>query len=58
MKRVHIEFVSNLTTDAFIGAFKRFISRRDKPSHMFLDNGTTFVGANRQLKEFYNNDET
>jgi len=60
-KAIHIEVVSDLTTEAFIAAFKRFISRRGKPSHMFSDNGTTFVGAQRQLKELYNfykNDRT
>lgn len=60
-KAVHIELVSDLTSDAFIGAFKRFISRRGKPAHMFSDNGTTFVDALKQLKdlyEFYKSQET
>jgi len=52
-KAVHIELVSDLTSDAFIGAFKRFISRRGKPTNMYSDNGTTFVGAQKQLKELY-----
>lgn len=52
-KAMHIELVSNLTTEAFLGAFKRFIARRGKPSQMYSDNGTTFVGAQRQLKELY-----
>lgn len=52
-KAVHIELVSDLTSTAFIGAFKRFISRRGKPSHMYSDNGTAFVGALRRLKEMY-----
>ena len=52
-KAVHIELVSDLTTEAFLGAFKRFISRRGKPTHMFSDNGTTFVGAQNQLSELY-----
>ncbi|XP_025997196.2 uncharacterized protein LOC105199694 [Solenopsis invicta] len=52
-KGVHIEIVSDLTSEAFIAAFKRFISRRGKPSHMYSDNGTTFVGARNQLKELY-----
>ncbi|XP_071652185.1 uncharacterized protein [Temnothorax longispinosus] len=52
-KAVHIELVSDLTSDAFLAAFKRFISRRGKPSHMYSDNGTTFVGAQKQLKELY-----
>lgn len=52
-KAVHIELVSDLTSVAFVGALKRFISRRNKPAHMYSDNGTSFVGAQRQLKEFY-----
>ncbi|XP_011873951.1 PREDICTED: uncharacterized protein LOC105565402 [Vollenhovia emeryi] len=50
-KAVHVELVSDLTSEAFIAAFKRFISRRGKPSHIYSDNGTTFVGAQNQLKE-------
>ncbi|XP_018372878.1 PREDICTED: uncharacterized protein LOC108767463, partial [Trachymyrmex cornetzi] len=60
-KAVHIELVSDLTADAFLGAFRRFISRRGKPAHVFSDNRTNFVGANRQLKElykFYNQSQT
>ncbi|XP_011164167.3 uncharacterized protein LOC105198989 [Solenopsis invicta] len=52
-KAIHIELVSDLTTDAFLRAFKRFIARRSRPSNMYSDNGTTFVGAQRQLKEMY-----
>ncbi|XP_018396272.1 PREDICTED: uncharacterized protein LOC108774619 [Cyphomyrmex costatus] len=53
-KAVHIELVSDLTTDTFLAAFKRFISRRGKPSHMWSDNGTTFVGSHHRLREFSN----
>ncbi|XP_036142109.1 uncharacterized protein LOC118645343 [Monomorium pharaonis] len=52
-KGVHLELVSDLTSDTFIGALKRFVSRKGKPSCMYSDNGTTFVGAQRQLKEFF-----
>ncbi|XP_029158343.1 uncharacterized protein LOC114930654 [Nylanderia fulva] len=52
-KAIHLEVVSDLTTETFIAAFKRFILRRGKPSHMYSDNGTTFVGAQNQLKEFF-----
>lgn len=31
----------------------KFISRRRMPVSMHSDNGTTFVGASRQLSEFY-----
>lgn len=52
-KAVHIEIVSDLTSDAFLGALKRFVSLRGKPACIYSDNGTVFVGAQRQLKEFY-----
>lgn len=50
-KAVHIELVTRLTTQAFLAAFRRFISRRGHPTVMYSDNGTNFVGANRELKE-------
>ncbi|XP_011868252.1 PREDICTED: uncharacterized protein LOC105562212, partial [Vollenhovia emeryi] len=53
-KEVHLEVVSNMTTDAFLNAFKRFIGRRGKPSDIFSDNGTNFVGANAELEELQN----
>ncbi len=50
-RAVHIELTSDLTSEAFIGAFRRFISRRGRVTHLYSDNGTTFVGANTQLIE-------
>lgn len=50
-RAVHIELTSDLTSEAFIAAFRRFISRRGRVTHLYSDNGTTFVGANTQLIE-------
>lgn len=50
-KAVHIELVCNLTTEAFLNALKRFISRRGLCSDIYSDNATNFVGANRRLSE-------
>lgn len=52
-KAVHLELVSDLTTDAFIAALRRFFARRGKSKDMYSDNGTNFVGANRELREIY-----
>ena len=51
MRAVHIEIVNSLTADSFINAFRRFIARRDKPDHIYSDNGSNIVGANRILRE-------
>lgn len=50
-KAIHIEVVTDLTSDAFIAALKRFISRRGFVSHLYSDNGKNFVGASRKLIE-------
>jgi hypothetical protein len=53
VKAVHLEAVTDLTTEAFISALKRFVSRRGLPSIMYSDNGSNFVGANNEIKRLY-----
>ncbi|XP_048478565.1 uncharacterized protein LOC105389454 [Plutella xylostella] len=52
-KAIHLELTSDLTTEAFLAAFKRFSSRRGLPSEVFCDNGGCFRGARNQLVELY-----
>ncbi|XP_049870067.1 uncharacterized protein LOC126369610 [Pectinophora gossypiella] len=52
-KAIHVELTSDLTTEAFLACFKRFISRRGLPSDVFCDNGGCFRGARNQLAELY-----
>ncbi|GFW77848.1 integrase catalytic domain-containing protein [Trichonephila clavipes] len=47
-KAIHIEIVSDLTSDAFIATLKRFFSRRGKCAKLYSDNGKTFVGPNKE----------
>lgn len=49
-KAIHLELVTELTKEAFIATFRRFVARRGKPNKMFSDNGTNFVGANSELE--------
>jgi hypothetical protein len=49
VKAVHIELVSDLTSEAFIAALRRFIVRRGFCLTIYSDNGTNFVGANNEL---------
>lgn len=60
-RAVHLELVSDLTTEAFLASLKRFIGRRGNPHCIFSDNATNFVGAKNKLKElvtFLNKRET
>ena len=53
VKAIHIELVSDLTTAAFIACLRRFVARRGKPTLLWSDNGTNFVGASRELNELF-----
>ena len=48
---LHIELAGDLSTDSFILALRRFISRRGYPKSIISDNGTNFVGAQLELSE-------
>lgn len=51
-RAVHLELVSDLSSDAYLLALKRFISRRGKPSKIYSDNGRNFVGLNNDFAQF------
>ncbi|XP_039303440.1 uncharacterized protein LOC120357338 [Solenopsis invicta] len=48
-RAVHLELVEGYSTPAFLGAYSRFVARRGLPESIYSDNGTTFVGADREL---------
>lgn len=52
-KAVHLELVGDLSTTAFLMALNRFIWRRNKPRHIYSDNGTNFIGAKNALHQLY-----
>jgi len=56
-KAVHLEVVTDLSTDAFLAAFDRFIARRGLPSDVFSDCGTNFVGADKKLRALIHSPE-
>ena len=54
-RAVHLEVSVVLSTDSFINCLCRFIARRGRPTHVYSDNGTNFVGCRRTLHEAIDN---
>lgn len=52
-RAVHLEIVASLSADSAISCLRRFIARRGVPRKILSDNGTAFIGANRQLTDFF-----
>ncbi|XP_059062778.1 uncharacterized protein LOC131855519 [Achroia grisella] len=50
-RAVHIEVVSDLTSEGFLNAYKRFVARRGSCTELGSDNGTNIVGAAVELKK-------
>jgi len=50
-KAVHVEVTTDLTSDSYLAALTRFVSRRGLSSDIYLDNGTNFVGASNHIKK-------
>jgi hypothetical protein len=58
-KAIHIELVSDLTTESFIAALCRFVARRGRSYNIYSDNATCFKGANNtfcKLRKMLNSD--
>ena len=47
-RAVHVEIANSLTTDSFINAYRRFVSRRGPIRQLRSDQGSNFVGARRE----------
>ncbi|XP_026012239.1 uncharacterized protein LOC113014739 [Astatotilapia calliptera] len=57
-RAIHIEFLEDLSTDAFINALRCFISIRGAVRHIQCDQGTNFVGAQNEFKAALNELDT
>ena len=46
-----LELAGDMSTDSFILALRRFKARRGHPKSIRSDNGSNFIGAERELKD-------
>ena len=53
-RAVHIECTCSLETDSFIQALHRFVARRGNIRVLRNNNGSNFVGAQKELEKAYN----
>ena len=50
-RAVHLEMAFSLSTTDFLNEFSRMVAKRGRPEEVTSDNGSNFVGANKELKE-------
>ena len=58
-RAIHIELVSDLTTESFLAALRRFMARKGRSHNIYSDNATCFKGANNtpcELRKMLNSD--
>ena len=50
-RSIHLEVAYNLDISFFTQALRRFVARRGQVTEMVSDNGTNFIGGERELRE-------
>ena len=50
-RALFLDLLPSLETTEFLASFKRFIARRGRPQKVYSDNGKTFVGAVKWIKQ-------
>ena len=56
-RALHLDLVVDMTTEAFIRCFKRFVARRGIPQVIISDNSKTFKAADKVIAEILNRPE-
>ena len=54
-RAIHLEVVASMDTSSCVMAIERFIARRGMPKTLWSDNGTNFVGAEKELTQCFKN---
>ena len=50
-RAVHVEIVPSMDASSCVMGVERFVSRRGTPAIIWSDNGTNFVGTEKELRE-------
>ena len=50
-RAVHVELLDDLTTDSFLNSLRCFLALRGAVKSLHCDQGTNFVGADREIRE-------
>ena len=50
-RALYLDLMSSLETQEFLLSLKKLIARKGRPQKIYSDNGTTFIGASRWLKD-------
>ena len=53
-RAIHLEVVTDLSTETFLLAFRRFTSRKGLPQIVISDNASTYLSAAEELTELFN----
>ena len=53
-RAVHLEIVKDLTTETFLLAFRRFVSRKSVPRIVISNNASTYMSAAAELYDLFN----
>lgn len=53
LKAIHVEIVSDLTSDAFLAGSDRFVTRGGIQAYAYSDYGTNYVGSVGQLNIYF-----
>ena len=51
-RAVHLEIAYGLSTDSLLNAFYRMASRRGLPDEVYSDNGTNFIGTDKNCRHY------
>ena len=53
VRAIHLEIVQDLSTESFLHALRRFAANHGWPTTIISDNGTSFVGTEKELRKLY-----